>query len=91
MVRCRPCCSLIIHPKWRSTQPLTHSTFQEAILTDLENLQTQDNPEQVEEQRQLDIIEQITDLFQQLSPEAQEDLLDVLAEDEDLDDEDDDA
>jgi hypothetical protein len=60
-------------------------------LTDLENLQTQDNPEQVEEQRQLDIIEQITDLFQQLSPEAQEDLLDVLAEDEDLDDEDDDA
>ncbi len=60
-------------------------------MTDLENLQTQDNPEQVEEQRQLDIIEQITDLFQQLSPEAQEDLLDVLAEDEDLDDEDDDA
>lgn len=47
--------------------------------------------EAAEDRRQEEIEQQILDLFQQLSPTAQADLLETLAEDEDIHDEDDDA
>lgn len=52
-------------------------------MTDLENLQKQEHAyEEAEHQRQREIIDQITDLFQRLSPESQANVLEILAADE---------
>lgn len=55
----------------------------EEILTDIENLQKKENDmEEAQSQRELQIVENITRLFMQLSPSAQQDVLNVLSEDE---------